>query len=213
MEAISTQRKPHPGGLSSPDDIERFRAVLFATHEDVTRYCQRRLAAGRVDDTVAEVFAAVWQGLERVPMGTEARPWVFGIARNKVAESHRWHTRSTQLTRLLHPDPTRVSDHDRIDEQLEARSDLAEVEAAAQTLGADDVELLRLLAWERLTSNEIAIALGCSTNAAKIRIHRMRRRLSSALKKVQAGGIPVAEQGRTGGLTSTPQPLSKGTDQ
>lgn len=41
--------------------------------------------------------------------------------------------------------------------------------------------MLRLWAWEELAAAEIAQALGISTNAATIRLHRARERLRAQL--------------------------------
>jgi RNA polymerase sigma-70 factor (ECF subfamily) len=41
-------------------------------------------------------------------------------------------------------------------------------------LGADDQELLRLSAWDQLDHDEIALVLGISSGAARVRPHRAR---------------------------------------
>ena len=53
--------------------------------------------------------------------------------------------------------------------------------AAFGSLSDDDRELLSLLVWEGLGPTQLGIALGCSTPAATMRLHRARRRLESAL--------------------------------
>jgi RNA polymerase sigma-70 factor (ECF subfamily) len=58
-----------------------------------------------------------------------------------------------------------------------------------EQLSARDRELLRLFAWEDLTPGEIATALGCSSNAAKVGLHRARKRLARRLDRL---GVDVA---------------------
>jgi RNA polymerase sigma-70 factor (ECF subfamily) len=61
---------------------------------------------------------------------------------------------------------------------------------ALASLDADDREILRLWAWEQLPPREIAVVLGISANAAAIRVHRAKSRLSTALvgkKHTRAG--------------------------
>ena len=41
-----------------------------------------------------------------------------------------------------------------------------------------DRELLTLLAWDGLSQEEAAVALGCSRGALKVRLHRARRRFT-----------------------------------
>jgi len=62
-------------------------------------------------------------------------------------------------------------------------SNLPEVIAALKQLRRDDQEILRLAAWEGLSGAELAVALGCTENAATIRLHRARKRLAEQLAK------------------------------
>ncbi len=48
-------------------------------------------------------------------------------------------------------------------------------------LRPDDREVLRLAAWEGLDPRAMGLVLGCSPNAAAIRLHRARRRLQEAM--------------------------------
>ena len=48
----------------------------------------------------------------------------------------------------------------------------------------DDRELLALVAWEGLDAGQVAQVYGCSRNAARIRIHRARRRFARELERV-----------------------------
>jgi DNA-directed RNA polymerase specialized sigma24 family protein len=56
--------------------------------------------------------------------------------------------------------------------------DVASVAAAFARLRDSDRELLALAAWEGLDPGEIAVVLDCSRNAARIRLHRARKRLA-----------------------------------
>ena len=56
------------------------------------------------------------------------------------------------------------------------------VASAFARLRATDRELLALVAWEGLDAREIALVVGCSRNAARIRLHRARRRFAQALE-------------------------------
>jgi RNA polymerase sigma-70 factor (ECF subfamily) len=52
---------------------------------------------------------------------------------------------------------------------------------ALAQLSDTDRELLCLVAWDGLSAAEAAEALGCSVAAAKVRLHRARRRFEAAL--------------------------------
>ncbi|MDF2806481.1 MAG: polymerase subunit sigma-24 [Cellulosimicrobium sp.] len=59
--------------------------------------------------------------------------------------------------------------------------EVSDVERALARLGPDDQELLRLVAWEELARDEIALVLGISRAAVRVRLHRARRRLAEQL--------------------------------
>ena len=48
----------------------------------------------------------------------------------------------------------------------------------------DDQELLRLVAWEQLGREEIAVVLGVSRATVRMRLHRARHRLTMAMEAV-----------------------------
>jgi RNA polymerase sigma-70 factor (ECF subfamily) len=76
-------------------------------------------------------------------------------------------------TLLVHLDPA---------EQIVGRLDAqAPVTRALALLSEPDAEVLRLWAWEHLEPAEIATALGISSVASRVRLHRARRRLESIL--------------------------------
>ena len=55
--------------------------------------------------------------------------------------------------------------------------------AALASLPPADQELLRLVAWEELGNQEIAVVLGVTPNAVAIRLHRARARFADALAR------------------------------
>lgn len=59
------------------------------------------------------------------------------------------------------------------------------IRQALARLRPADQEVLRLAAWEECTTAEIADVLGCTPNAAAVRLHRARARLRRAYAAVQ----------------------------
>lgn len=121
-----------------------------------------------MDDVVAEVFTVAWRSLDRIP--AEALPWLLGVARNVVLHRHRAAGRRAALDVRLRgeraPDPAVVD------------ADASPVLAALAALGARDREVVMLVCWEGLSPAEAAVALGVSTPAVRVRLHRARRRLA-----------------------------------
>ena len=92
----------------------------------------------------------------------------------------------------------RVLGDDEPDERVASGDD--RVLRALATLSDTDQELLRLRAWEELSSAQIAVVLGIRPTAVDMRLSRARRRLEQALGLAEpvAGGMPrfaVNEEG------------------
>ena len=168
--------------MTLPPPPPRDRAwleALFAAHaRAVVAYAARRVQPSEVDDVLAEVFTAAWQHRERVP--DPALPWLYRTASHVVLHAWRSRGRADRLAARLQAEPARhVDDHaDRVAASLD---DSARVLTALAALTPRDAEVLRLAAWEELDTDELAYVLGCSRTAAKVRLHRARRRFAQAL--------------------------------
>ena len=82
-------------------------------------------------------------------------------------------------------------------------------------LRVDERELLALVAWEELDVGEIAQVYTCSRNAARIRLHRARRRFARELARLgvspkqntAAGHVTPASRQGVGALVEKEEPL------
>jgi len=155
-----------------PERTERFGAVFDACYAPLQAYARRRTAPADADDLVAEVLTVAWRRLDDIPAGAEL-PWLYGVARRVLANQRRAAGRRSRLADRLAGAAERApaGGPDRYDEVL----------AALARLRSDDREVLRLAAWEGLGPADLAIVLGCSTNAAALRLSRARRRLRAQL--------------------------------
>jgi RNA polymerase sigma-70 factor (ECF subfamily) len=168
---------------SDSSRLARFRAVYDMTYHRVLGYALRRATTREdAEDAVAETFLTAWRRLEEVPRGEGARPWLYGVARNALANQRRGARRRERLSGRLHAEPIPAPPH-----RAEPDEPLGTAAAAFARLHADDRELLALVAWEELDPGEIATVLGCSRNAVRIRLHRARRRLTRELRRTEAG--------------------------
>jgi RNA polymerase sigma-70 factor, ECF subfamily len=154
---------------------ERFE-VLYAEHRArVLGYVLRRTErADDAADVVAETFLVAWRRLDDAPTA-DVRPWLYGVARRVLANHRRGERRRTQLADQLR------SDLAGRDPAPAGEGEFAELAAAFRSLPDGDREVLALEGWEQLDAGEIAVVLGCSRNAARIRLHRARRRLRAAV--------------------------------
>ncbi|MFV0256951.1 MAG: RNA polymerase sigma factor [Acidimicrobiales bacterium] len=164
----------------APDDprVERFRSVYKANYGPIQGYCRRRLNPEAADEAVNEVFVVAWRRLDDLPSDGEVRPWLFGVARNVVANASRSDRNRRRLTERLTTTPGATPGTAPAADQ----QGLDGVRAALGRLSEDDQDLLRMVAWDGLSLADAATVLDCTVNAATIRLHRARRRLSDALE-------------------------------
>jgi RNA polymerase sigma-70 factor (ECF subfamily) len=174
----------------------RYEALIGRVGEPLRRYTLRRLDPAAAEDALGEAFLVLWRRLDDVPTGPGELPWCYAVARNCVANERRAAGRRERLLRRV--TAAQVPDVP----SGEADPPDPELHAALSRLRSQDRELLRLWAWEDLAPSDIALALGTTTNAVNIRLHRARRRLAALLeapprKRTRPRGHEEVEGGRT----------------
>lgn len=153
-----------------------FDELVADAFDDVWRFVRRRVAdAADADDVTAEVFATAWRRRESWPPEAERRLWLFGVARNTLANHHRSGRRreATVLRLVAQPRPDEGRDDP-------ARRDDSVTRALA-ALPAAERDLLVMRAWDGLAVSEIATLLDITANAASQRLARARDRLAAEL--------------------------------
>lgn len=153
-----------------------FLALFDAYYRKILAYATRRLGPSAAEEAVADTFITAWTSLDAVR--GDPLLWLYGIARGAVANHRRRLQRSARLderARFLSP---AASGDDPADVVVWEDT----FAAAMAQLAEADREVLRLVAWEGLTTSEAAAVMGCSTIACKVRLHRARQRLSRFLR-------------------------------
>lgn len=159
--------------VAHPDRGEEFDLFYRAHVGDVRAYCLRRADAVLADDAVAETFEIAWRRWVDLPK--QPKPWLLGVARRVLANRRRADRRQVSLAERIAAQPKPESPVDEGPPVLEALS----------RLNADEQEVLKLAAWDELSSPEAAQVLGCSPVAFRLRLHRARRRLAAALREIE----------------------------
>jgi len=183
--------------VGNTTDEARFAALYRRHYRPVRDYCRRRLGGDLVDDAVAETFLAVWHRIDEVPTGDEALLWIYSVAYRVIG--HQWRT-MTRRRRLEDRLRTQRSRH--VPAADELATDDAEyrlVLAATAQLADNDAEVLRLAAWERLSTDAIAAILGIEPNAVKQRLHRARQHLARHYRRLASQPNP-SRAVSTGGI-------------
>lgn len=177
---------PHVTRVSRADLArrERFAGIFHLTFEPLQAYVLRRGGGSDTDDIVAEVLTVLWRRLDDVPTGSEL-PWALGVARRCLSNHRRAVSRRDLLVGRLTTNRTPApSANDALDEALDC-------------LDADQLEILRLWAWEGLAPREIALVMDLSANAVSIRLHRARQRLGELLESRKNTAVTGHISGRT----------------
>lgn len=182
---VSGHEVIEPVSRPSNADQERFRRLFDDAYRPLLAYALRRTGnPSDAEEVVAETLLVAWRRRRELPAGEEAVPWLYGAARRVLANQRRSQARRRRLERLLQP-LTRSATETHEPPVVDA------VVAATQRLPSADQEVLRLAAWEGLSHAQIATALGCTDNAAALRLHRARRRLRAELEKE---GSPAGQE-------------------
>ena len=124
----------------------------------------------RAEELAADVFRIAWEKQLPEPPGIG---WLLATARNVVGNEYKGRRRRQELVERLREEART----DVPEPHTEERSAVAEV---LVQLRERDREVLMLSYWDDLTTAELAQALGCSTSAAAVRLHRARRAFAKA---------------------------------
>jgi len=173
--------------LASPSEFQE----IFVRHaRTVNRYFARRVGADVAEELVAEVFLAAFRIRDRYdPARADVRPWLFGISSNVLARHRRDEARYWKMRASLGTEPSEsLTPADEADERVAAQAERPRLIAALRRLRKVDREVLLLFAWEGLSYDEIAEALGIPVGTVRSLLSRSRRQLRDAL-----GADPRAE--------------------
>lgn len=161
---------------------DAFVAVVERHELAVHGFLARRAGQQAADDLLGEVWLRAFASRAAYDVRySDARPWLYGIARN-VLRAH-WRD-SAALAASQPPCPPDDPWDDvinRIDSAAEARA----LVSALRALPPAEREVLLLVAWEQLTPAEAAVVVGVPQGTARSRLHRAR----TALQLVLTGNL------------------------
>ena len=171
-----------------------------ALPEFYRRHVGRIVAAGskrfrepeNVADFTAAVFLRVLESASRFdPQRGNAVPWLYGIANHVASEERRRRFQvSLMEMRIAGRDLLADDDIERLERRIDASADARSVYEALDNLPEGDRRLLELIAVDGLTPAQAAGVLGISRIAARVRLHRSRRRLRDFLRNSSAAAAP-----------------------
>ena len=172
--------------LAARTDPQAFREFYDRYAVWVRSWFQRQTGSESAAlDLTAETFAQAWRSVKRFRDEADGSgaPWLFGIARNLLRQYHK-HNRIETAARNRLGLPLAFADcedYDRVDERIAATALGPALHVAVQELPVPQRRALELRVVQQLSYDEVAGQLGCSENAARLRVSRALRTLTLAL--------------------------------
>ena len=163
-------------GLSLTGEEEAFVEVIRRHQQAVWGYLVRRVGPGLAEDLLSDVWVAAWRSRGSYDGSfPEARPWLFGIARNLLRGPGR------PEPAVAAGDPSRLGGGwdpwPTIDDRIDGATVLRN---ALRDLTDEQRDLLLLVVWEELTTAEAARSLRIPAGTARYRLHQARLAIRSS---------------------------------
>ncbi len=166
-------------GMSSDRRTSRedtFERMIRDHYRGLEHFVRSRQWPSEVDEILSATLHTAWRRFDDRPRGAE-RGWLYRIALNTARNVGR----GAQRRRAAHSEldfqrqrrSAELHDHAIPPETIEL------VDQALAQLGDADRDIIELVAFAGLTGSDLAAALGISVNAARVRLHRARRRLTA----------------------------------
>jgi len=186
---------------SKTEHDRQFRLLYERNYAPITAYVRRRVRRtdGSDADIVAEVFVVAWRRFLEVPEQTKELPWLYGVARNLVANHFRSVQRSSALTDRLMTEESVAVDSSTGSSELEIR-----VRRAVDQLSDLDREIFRLIHWEEFSHEEVGLSVGITAKAVERRMARARAKVRDYLAPLDNFVTPAPPLQRHGNATLHP---------
>lgn len=138
------------------------------------------------EEVVVDTMMAVWRGAGGFSRSSRVSTWIFGIARHKALDSLRRtgrHHNDVALDEAIELPHAQESPAESVDRKQVTSL----TQQALKTLSREHQEVLRLVFYEELPYEEIAVLLSIPTNTVKTRVYYAKQRLKHQLKQFGQG--------------------------
>ncbi len=155
-----------------------FGELFDAYYDRIYAYAYRRVGARQVaEDIAASVFEDALRGIRRFRWQNKPiAAWLYRIAARRVADFYR-----ERVVNELREDVKAEGFAERVDRETS-------IQVILEKLGAADREIIRLVFFDELETEEIAALLNCTVNSVYVRTHRALKRLKAILAEDEDDG-------------------------
>ncbi len=159
-------------------DLEAFGRLYDRYGPAVFRFLVRLLHdRAAAEDLVQHVFLRVHESRAAFDPRRSFRTWIFTIARRLAVN---WAARTGGAATETDP-PDLEDEAPSPEHRAIVRDEARALERALSSLSREDAEVLLLARYEGLSYEEIGEVVGCTSDAAKMRVHRALKRLAERL--------------------------------
>jgi RNA polymerase sigma factor (sigma-70 family) len=164
---------------ASIEHPQLFEAVFEAHHGTIWRYIARSAGREHADELASEVFLVAFAGRDKYdPERGSVAAWLYGIAANLLRTRLRREARRARaFRRAAQQQLELVSPIAALEDRMHTVENLAAVLDELARLSSRDREIIVMFAWERLSYEDIAAALGIEIGTVRSRLSRARAHL------------------------------------
>lgn len=169
----------------SQDEPSAF-AELFDRHaRSVLAFAAYRVGRQVADDVLSETFLVAFRRrADFDPSADSAAPWLIGIAsrvirRHRTVEAKQWRSFAASVPQH---DVSTLGGLDDAMSRIDAAREVATLRARISALAPKNRETLLLYAWQGMSYDDIATALGVPVGTVRSRLNRVRRKLDGDRK-------------------------------
>jgi len=131
-----------------------------------------------IEEILSDVFVAMWKNSERLPDTTLVKPYLAGIAKNRIKNQYR----KTELNNSLEDYEEYLADTTSLEKMTEEREQEQVIQTALKEMKPEEQQIFSLFYYSAKSVREIAQSLEISTSKVKTTLHRMRKKLKRNLE-------------------------------
>ncbi|MDP9068507.1 MAG: RNA polymerase sigma factor [Actinomycetota bacterium] len=160
-------------------DERAWAELVDATYRDVYTLCLRILGDPHdAAEATQDAYLKAWRGLKSFRGDAMFETWLYRVASNSALSKHRGRGRRQGREAVMEDEALmQLPASGSVEETAGARVEVQRLEAALATLPEQHRTAVVLRDVYGMTIQEIAKQLGISETAAKVRVHRARKRL------------------------------------
>ena len=156
-------------------DSGTFAELVDCHHAALYAFTRRRISdQAAIEDVLADTFLVAWRRRAEIP--DPALPWLYGVCLRTIWTHRRSARRRARLWGRLSSQPQATGR-----DPADLHAHRSAIAWAFAQLSDADREILRLIAWDGLSTEDAAKVLGVAPGTFRVRLHRARRALQKHL--------------------------------